>query len=338
MTTFTPPVADGVSWAQEGDASARLMKFYGSVPTGVTVWQDQVDQWHEQQYPYHGRSDALGLAQAKRVYVGGHVHDISSADAAALTAAGYGSRINIAPVQGTWKTEELAKYDTKVKVTDPDGLNLTGPPYISGNDMFTIRLATGINPGQSGLREWFLNSDTSGWTDSRGVCVIDPPVFSVDYLGDPAADILPQMGVVLREQFNSSTGKNQGITLNNNTIFGLSMLNIGAWHAFPDGTGFNNRQFQWPLFESIGLPYGFEWELIGNIIKVRIFNANESPETTPWSHPTHARILNLDVDCGSPAIVPTPTGPGTNGIISAHLGINPLSAVRIRPGFRMERI
>jgi hypothetical protein len=350
MSTFTPPVGLGQARGDHDSSSPseRLFSFYSPIPTGVTVWQDRNGVWHEEQYPYHGGDTSTvhdgitttvdpvppvsGLANAQRVYQGGHIYDISAADVAALTAAGYASRINIAPVNGTWTSEQLLKFDSKMLMT-ANAPNATGPPYIDGNAL-RISLATGTAPGQSQLREFFLHSDTSGWTDTHGIVEIDPPAYGTDVGGGQF--IIPQMGVSLRSQFNPVTGKNQGITLDNGTIFALPILNIGAWHAFPDGSGFANRQFSWPLFESFPLPYGWEYFLVGNIIRVRIFPLGQDPDSTPWNHPTHARILNLDTDCGSTATVPTPVGPGTNGIVSAHLGTDPRCATRIRRFF-MER-
>lgn len=339
MTTFSPPIQDGASW-DVGDYGSKLMRHYGSVPVGATVWRDQADVYHTQQYPYHGRTDAAGLAQAKEVYLGGHIHDITAQQAADLTAAGFGDRINIASVNGTWTTEELAKFSSKMTLTaDPPAV--ARGPFISANNAWTNQLLTGGGAGTTNLREFYLHSDTSGWANSHGIVVIDPPLFAGDVDGNPALDILPQMGVVLRAQFNAVTGKNQGITMNNGTIFGIPTLNIGAWHAFPDGTGFNNRQFSFPFpdffTDAFNLPYGWEWELTGNIIRVRTFKMASDPNSISWTDPNRSRTLNLDTDCGSTATVPTPVGIGTNGIINAHMGTDPRSACRIRRFF-MEKL
>lgn len=352
MTTFTPPVAEGP--APVGGRRHPLWRHYGNYDCGITVWRGQDGQYRQSMFPYHGGAqyrtfddgqliaDATddvnqSLASATEVYIGGSTYDITSQQETDLTAAGYGNRINLAPVNGLWVPEQLSKFDSKMLLSsNPPAA--TGPPFVSENRNLKIQLTAGPSPATSGLREWFLHSDTKGWVDSHGIVRVDPPLYQADVDGDPALDIFPQMGVVLRAQFNSSTGKNQGITLNNGTIFGLPILNIGAWHAFPDGTGFANRQFSWPLFESLGLPYGWEWYLNGNIIRARIFPAGDDPNVTPWDHPTHARTLNLDVDCGSTAVVPTPSGAGTAGIIAAHLGTDVRSAARIRGGFFMERL
>jgi hypothetical protein len=335
MTTFTPP--EGLGEAR-GDPHSlnpadRLFRHYSPLPTGETVWQDQDDTWHQSQYPYAGQVEDPGLLQAQRVYQGGHIHDISAADEAALITAGYGSRINIAPVKATWTSEQLSKFSSKMLLT-ADGTHATPAiPSLTNGNKLGIQLSAGTIPSQSSLREFFLHSDTAGWTDSQGVIEIDPPTFGLDIGG--GALIIPQMGVVLRAQFNSSTGKNQGITLNNNVVFGIPFLNVGAWHAFPNGSGFANRQASpWDLTTMLGLPYGWKWELIGNTIRVKIFPAGTSPDAISWSDPVLSKTVDLNVDTG---IVPMPTGPGTNGIISAHLGTDSRSMVRIRR-FEMERI
>lgn len=44
------------------------------------------------------------------------------------------------------------------------------------------------------------------------------------------------------------------------------------------------------------------------------------------------KTINLDTDAGDAQQIqeiPTPVGPGTNGVIAAHVGTDPLSAVRL---------
>lgn len=361
MTTFTPSIAPGQARGDHSsnDPAERFFSYTPPIPTGVTIWQDNLGVWHEEQHPYHGGDTTTvhdgdtttitppiaGLANAQRVYQGGHIYHIDLTSALLLIAAGFGSGINVASVDTTWNTEDLAPLDSKMLLT-ADGSHATAPPTIDGN-AFKVQLNAGTTQGSSTLREFFLHSDTAGWTDSHGIIEIDPPAYG----SFGGVDILPQMGVVLRAQFNSSTGKNQGITLNNGTIFGIPTLNIGAWHAFPDGTGFNNRQFSFPFFDpnsfftdGFNLPYGWEWELINNIIRVRSFKVGArttlyglDPSSISWTDPVRSRTLNLDTDCGDPGVVPTPTGPGTAGIIVAHLGRDSRSAARIRR-FEMDRI
>jgi hypothetical protein len=346
MTTFTPPIGEGQAWGdyRDLDPHERLMSFFGTVPTGETVWKDENGDWHQAQYPTAGNETSTvhddgnpsivsdptpGLLTAEHVFQGGHTYHISTAVRDELVAEGYGDFINTDGIRATWSTEDLAPFDTKMLLT-ADGTHATGPPRVTNDNKFTVQLSAGTIPGQSNLREFFLTSDTAGWTDSRGLIELDPPLTNVD-------GVLPQMGAVLRAQFNSVTGKNQGITLNNGVAFGLLLLNIGVWHAFPDGTGFDNRQYTWPFFDNIDFPPSFEWELIDNIVRVRQFIKGTSPDTTPWDHPIYAHTVNLDTDAGNPATIPTPTGPGTNGIIVAHLGTDSRSAARIRR-FEMEKL
>lgn len=356
MTTFSPPVGEGVAWGdhEDPDPHERLMSFYGTVPTGETVWKDENGVWHQGQYPTLGDETSTvhdwdettesdpspGLGTAQKVFQGGHVYDIDGATLLDLAANGYAAYLNIAPVEGTWTTEQLAKFDSKMTLTaDPPAV--ARGPFISADNAWTNQLLTGGGAGTTNLREFYLHSDTAGWVDSHGIVEIDPPLFAGDVDGNPSLDILPQMGVCLRAQFNSSTGKNQGITMNNGTIFGIATLNIGAWHAFPDGTGFANRQFSFPFPDffsnDFNLPYGWEWYLEGNIIRVRTFKMGQNPATISFSDPIRSRTLNLDTDCGSTATVPTPVGAGTNGIINAHMGTDPRSACRIRRFF-MEKL
>ena len=354
MTTFTPPVAPGL---QRGDPNSnrpadRLFSHYSPIDTGVSVWQDELGAWHSVQYPSRGGDTHTthdgpnttvtgpnpGLATAQKAFVGGHTYDIDTATALQLIAAGFGDRINIAPVQGDWNTEQLRKFDSKMLLT-ADGSHATGAPFIH-SDAWAVQLVSGTTQGQSGLREWFLHSDTDGWTDAHIRCVVNPFVYGPETSPGSGQFIIPQAGIVGRAQFNSSTGKNFGITMNNGTIFAIPSLNIGCWHAFPDGTGFQNRQFSWPFPTFPSFPWGFEAYIQGLIVRVRMFPMGWDPESVPWDHPTWAKTLILDVDCGSTAVVPTPTGPGKWGIISAHLGRDPRSMNRIRGGrnFLMERL
>lgn len=351
MTTFTPPVSPGT---QRGDpdsyaAADRLFSYYHPHDTGNTVWKDENGVWQSGQYPYQGGDTSTvhdgstttttlpmsGLATGDPVFLGGHTYHVTTAQALELIAAGFGAGINLGPVTRTWTTEDLATFDSKLRLTT-DGSHATGQPTIDGN-AFKLQLATGTTPGQSQLREFILDSDTAGWTDVHGIIEIDPPTYGIETSPGSGQFIIPQMGVCLRAQLDQPTNKHIGITMNNGTIFGLPILNIGAWRSNPDGTSFQNRQFSWPLFENKSLPYGWEFYLEGNIIRVRQFAAGESPDSTPWDHPTLTRTLNLDTDCGSTAVVPTPILPGTCGIISAHLGTDPRSACRIRRFF-LERL
>ena len=107
MPTFTPPVADGRLVGDPNHSSWAYFKFLGAWATGLTVWRDSLGVWHESIEPYAGGATHTvhdkgtttvttpdeGLATAQVVYLGGHVHTITQAEADALTAAGYGAYI-----------------------------------------------------------------------------------------------------------------------------------------------------------------------------------------------------------------------------------------------------
>lgn len=247
---------------------------------------------------------AVGLLVAGSTVVGG--------DSAASAQA---------TVELTWTQSQLGFLSNRVMAVNPP--NVPAPPAVDGN-VGSFRLASG-NAGSSNRRDFWLHSQTQGWTNSRVfVEGIDPLYFGVH---PTLGDVFPQGGVVLR--FQSSFGKNRGITLNNNSVFFLPQLNVGVWEANPDGTGFNNRQTSFDFATHPPFPYGFEAILKGNIIRVRVFPMGQQPPSwddtgNPW-----VRTINLDTDAGNASLIPTPTGPGTNGVIAAHQGTNPLSAVRL---------
>ena len=103
MATFTPPVTDGRLVGDPSDPSWAYFKFLGSWATGKTIWKDSLGVWHESIEPYAGGATTTvhdgpvttttppdeGLATAQKVYLGGHVHTISEADADELEAQGY---------------------------------------------------------------------------------------------------------------------------------------------------------------------------------------------------------------------------------------------------------
>lgn len=112
MPTFTPPTTDGrliADPAKRGRSGAHaLWSHYGSWATGKTVWKDSLGVWHESLTPYQGGATHRvfsggvlisetgpdeGLDTAQVVYLGGHVHEITEAEAAELTTAGYGAYI-----------------------------------------------------------------------------------------------------------------------------------------------------------------------------------------------------------------------------------------------------
>lgn len=93
MPTFQPPTIDAVPsvlpWGAPGQSAAMyaLMSHYGLNPRGRTVLKVNGV------YGTYDCPDANLMASATEVYQGGHVYTISSTQAAALTAAGYGANI-----------------------------------------------------------------------------------------------------------------------------------------------------------------------------------------------------------------------------------------------------
>lgn len=113
MPTFEPPLRDGNVMTQAGHPGNALMKHYDAWAQGVTVWKDSNGVFHESLTPYLGGATHAvhnqwsggvgptsttigpdeGLATAVVVYLGGHTHTITSAEAADLIAAGYGANV-----------------------------------------------------------------------------------------------------------------------------------------------------------------------------------------------------------------------------------------------------
>lgn len=319
MPLFTPPTEEGQPLHDPDDRRTinKLLRHYRPHQKGVTVVRE-AGQWVEVSYPTINR-----LRDAEKVLLGGHVHEVTDAEAAELEAAGFGDRINIEDTELTFKPEQLARLSPKWLLT-AQGSDATGPGAVDGHERGVFTLATGISDDFGNLREWFLHDFTEGWTDSHVICEgIDPPYFGEV---EPSYHVIPQAGVVLRAQFDGTY--NRGITINNGVFLDLPLLNIGVWQAHPDGSNFSNRQFSWPFFESLPLPYAFEAILTGVQVQVRIWAAGGRPPD--WSHPTQARIINLDTDAGNAGAIPTPTDEGVNGLVVAHLGIDPRSQARLR--------
>lgn len=81
--TFRPPTVE------EGPiGEARLFQFY-TQPRGVSVVYDGTEFW-EMRYP---SEDTLALAEA--FWIGGNEYTVSDEMAALLTAAGYGSNLEL---------------------------------------------------------------------------------------------------------------------------------------------------------------------------------------------------------------------------------------------------
>lgn len=321
MPLFTPPTEPEIPLHDPDDRRKvnALLRHYKPLEKGVTVLKSG-GVWARAPYPTINQ-----LRDADKALLGGHVHEITDAEATELTAAGFGDRINLEDVELTFKPHQFAQIATKWTLTAV-GTDSTNDPVIDGHERGVFGpLAAGSTSDDFGnFREWWLHEYTEGWTDTHVICEgIDPLNF---INGGEGNTILPQGGTVLRAKFDGTY--NRGIALNNGVFLGLPMLNIGVWQALPDGTSFANRQYSWPFFESLPLPYAYEAILEDNVVQVRIWAAGGRP--SEWDHPTLAKIIDLDTDAGDAVAIPTPTGTGTNGLIVAHLGMDSRSQVRLR--------
>lgn len=92
MPTFTPPLADNGSLgdgARPGSRSERFWSFYPAQPRGVNILKYS-DGTYETTDAYPYIVDGVGRTVSV-AYTGGHSYVVSTAEAAALTAAGYGA-------------------------------------------------------------------------------------------------------------------------------------------------------------------------------------------------------------------------------------------------------
>lgn len=89
MPTFEPPIAYTVPRVLPDTRGVEyaLMKNFSALPCGRTVLKIGGT------YATYDAPDALTVASATEVYLGGHISPITDAQAAALTAAGYGDGI-----------------------------------------------------------------------------------------------------------------------------------------------------------------------------------------------------------------------------------------------------
>lgn len=309
MPTVSPPTVPGYR-TLPGDDTVwnRVAAFFDRGAQGLWLLKEG-GTWSAAESP-----DLERVVAAQRVLVGGHIHDVDQATADELVAAGFGSGLNIAPIEATWYRGQLAKF-TKWTLTAPPPGNAS-ELSVDGSERGVVRLTQSTQQGQIAMREWFVHSDLEG-NDFVARTIIDPPFFG----SKDGVDILPQGGLVLRAQ--QSGGINTGVTINNNVFLGLPMLNIGVWKSNTDGTGFQNRQFGTPVFSNPAFPYGFDVRLVGNICTVTYI----TPEHNVVG-PTY--VVNLDTQAGDAGAIPTPVGKGKAGFISAHLGGHPDSAVRHR--------
>jgi hypothetical protein len=84
MATFTTPFI-----LERPDTGNRLIDTRCKVPRGQTVLKNPDNSYTTVAYPSQDQ-----IAAAQIAYVGGHVYTVSTAEAAALTAAGFGQWIN----------------------------------------------------------------------------------------------------------------------------------------------------------------------------------------------------------------------------------------------------
>lgn len=343
MTTFTPPVVPEFSRGDYtlDDPAERLFSYYPQQNTGTAVWRDPDGNYHQKLYPYEGGNtyrvfvngvltsqteDDINesLANATEVYLGGHTYDISAATAFQLLAAGFGAGLNNGPVNiNHWETTDVAKLSKEIMSVNPP--DISASPTVDSLERACFRYESGTTPAVSNLREFWIHSDLSG-TDFAASTILDPLAYGAG-IGSGGINILPQLGLVLRRQVSGNT--RTGITINNNIFGVLNFLNIGVWKADLDGTNFTHRELGMSIFSTRSFPFGMDVELEGNIVRVRTYRENEAPPL--WTDPLYAATVNLDTDTsGSIIDIPTPVGEGGVGVISAHLGTDPLNEIRFR--------
>lgn len=85
MATFTPPTDNLVRWADPFDPAIehRLFRFLSPGARGRNVFKLTDDSYTE--------SQPGDMTTVSVTYHGGHSHSVSSAEASALSAAGYGA-------------------------------------------------------------------------------------------------------------------------------------------------------------------------------------------------------------------------------------------------------
>jgi len=334
MATFTPPTGDGNATFIEGknDVANRLFAYYGSWAMGKTVWQDQAGVWHESTHPYQGGTYSIthdgdttttvgpeeGLATAQVVYDGGHVHEITADEEAALRLAGYGDNINTEPVDLTvWTPDDVSRFDRSIVTqSTTNGFTLT---VKSGQG---IGAGTGPSVATSNQREWWTHQHTTGWTDSVSSTLFDPDAFGA---------VLPQHGLVART--STSGGNVKGIVAWHDVAFASpTIINVGVWDTPADGSGFSFRSTNFtsalgPVVTNV-FPYRLDLRVVGTVASVRVYrpDVNQIPD---WDDPLYAFTVDLD-SFGDTGAIPTPTE-GASGLWLAHSGSDPTSSVRYGP-------
>lgn len=96
MPSFSPPTVNDVpAVSRDPDEIARnplgfrLFRHYGANPRGRSVLKSTLGVYSTVDTPTQDQIDAAAVC-----YLGGHVYPITSAEAAALTTAGYGAYIS----------------------------------------------------------------------------------------------------------------------------------------------------------------------------------------------------------------------------------------------------
>lgn len=87
MPTFSPPTENVVHYGDysQGGLQLRLWRFFRPEARGINVYLLDDGTYTE--------VDQRDTGQVVKVYLGGHVIDITDDEAASLTAAGYGAYI-----------------------------------------------------------------------------------------------------------------------------------------------------------------------------------------------------------------------------------------------------
>ncbi len=87
MPTFIPPTDDFVHYGDmsRGGLQRRLWRFFKPEARGRNVYRLTDGTYTE--------VDQRDVGQVDRIYLGGHVHEVTAEEVADLTAAGYGAYI-----------------------------------------------------------------------------------------------------------------------------------------------------------------------------------------------------------------------------------------------------
>lgn len=163
VATFAPPTVEGNSvMGPPGHPLNPLLRFYGGWAQSATVWKDSLGAWHQSTAPYLGGATTTvhdwdgstyttpdeGLATAQKVYLGGHVHTISEAEADEVAAAGYGSGI-------------LTRQSIAESFNGPDAPG--AGPDLSWEEAVFASQPFGVN--RVGNQLWYYTSAPGSWEE-----------------------------------------------------------------------------------------------------------------------------------------------------------------------------